>query len=104
MRFGSHRMAIVVSMFSGFAGLTGLARAADDTSSAYKILQKNCFTCHGAAKTSGLDLRTAETALEGGAHGAVIVASDPAQSRLYKVLTHEAEPAMPPGKKLTDDE
>ena len=35
---------------------------------------------------------------------AVIVASDPAQSRLYKVVTHEAEPAMPPGKKLTDDE
>jgi mono/diheme cytochrome c family protein len=84
--------------------VVGDLRAADDAASAYQILQKNCFICHGAAKTSGLDLRTSETALAGGSHGAVIVASDPGQSRLYKVVTHEAEPAMPPGKKLTDDE
>src|SRR5215475_7433129 len=77
---------------------------AADPPSAYQILQKNCFACHGAAKTSGLDLRTAESALAGGAHGAVIVASDPGQSRLYKVLTHEAEPAMPPNGKLSDEE
>src|ERR1041384_5144556 len=77
---------------------------AADPLSAYQILQKNCFACHGAAKTSGLDLRTAESALAGGAHGAVIVASDPGQSRLYKVLTHEAEPAMPPNGKLPDED
>jgi hypothetical protein len=70
----------------------------------YAILQKNCFGCHGAAKTSGLDLRTAEGALAGGQHGAVIVASDPEQSKLYKVILHVAEPAMPPGKKLSDDD
>src|ERR1700676_15979 len=81
-----------------------LALAADDNSSAYSFLQKNCFACNGAAKTSGLDLRTQETALAGGIHGAVIVASDPDQSRLYKLVTHVAEPAMPPGKKLSDDE
>ncbi len=67
---------------------------------AYTVLQKNCFPCHGSARTSGLDLRTAETALAGGMHGAVIVASDPEQSRLYKLITHVAEPAMPPGKRL----
>jgi cytochrome c553 len=78
--------------------------AADDSSSAYSVLQKNCFPCHGAARTSGLDLRTSESALAGGAHGAVIVPSDPTQSKLYKALTHEAEPAMPPGKKLSDDD
>ena len=71
---------------------------------AYTILQKNCFACHGAAKTSGLDLRTSESMLSGGAHGAVIVPSDPEQSRLYKQITHVAEPAMPPGKKLSDDD
>ncbi|MBZ5621939.1 MAG: PSD1 and planctomycete cytochrome C domain-containing protein [Acidobacteriia bacterium] len=83
--------------------LPGL-RAADDTSGAYTVLQKNCFGCHGAAKTSGLDLRTSDTALAGGAHGAVIVPSDPEQSRLYKLVTHVAEPAMPPGKRLSDDD
>ncbi len=74
---------------------------ADD---AYAILQKNCFACHGSAKTSGLDLRTAEGLAAGGAHGAVVVNSDPEQSRLYKQITHLAEPAMPPGKKLSDDD
>jgi len=76
------------------------AHAAD----AYTILQKNCFPCHGAAKTSGLDLRTQASAMAGGIHGAVIVASDPEQSKLYKVITHVAEPAMPPGKKLADED
>ena len=71
---------------------------------AYAILQKNCFSCHGAAKTSGLDLRTSESMLAGGAHGAVIVPSDPEQSRLFKQISHVAEPAMPPGKKLSDDD
>ena len=91
----------------GFAVVLCLAattlqlRAADD---GYSVLQKNCFTCHGAAKTSGLDLRTQESALSGGMHGSVLVPSDPEQSRLYKLVTHLAEPAMPPGKKLTDDE
>ena len=84
------------------ASFRGLPAA--DPPSAYQILQKNCFRCHGAAKTSGLDLRTSDSALAGGAHGAVIVAADPSQSRLYKVLTHEAEPAMPPNGKLSDDD
>jgi len=76
-------------------------RAADD---GYNILQKNCFQCHGAAKTSGLDLRTRESALAGGMHGSVLMPSDPEESRLYKLVTHVAEPAMPPGKKLSDDD
>src|SRR6185369_15857948 len=66
-----------------------------DNSGAYGVLQKNCFPCHGAAKTSGLDLRSQESALMGGSHGSVIVAGDPDQSRLYKLVTHVAEPAMP---------
>lgn len=78
--------------------------AADDGASAraYDILSKNCFACHGAAKTSGLDLRTVQSAMAGGAHGAVIVPSQPGESKLLKLVTHSAEPAMPPGKKLPD--
>src|ERR1051326_7386544 len=82
-------------------GAAAQVRGADD---GYGVLQKNCFACHGAAKTSGLDLRTQESALSGGMHGSVLVPSDPEQSRLYKLVTHVAEPAMPPGKKLSDDE
>lgn len=36
---------------------------------AYAILKQNCFGCHGAARTSELDLRTAEGVLAGGHNG-----------------------------------
>jgi hypothetical protein len=69
---------------------------------AFAILRQNCFSCHGAAKTSGLDLRTAETVLAGGDNGKVIEPFDSGASRLYQFITHQAKPAMPPGKKLPD--
>src|SRR5215207_7849578 len=59
---------------------------------AYTVLQKNCFTCHGAAKTGGLDLRTGPTAMAGGARGPVIVASQPEESRLFKMASHSVKP------------
>ena len=39
---------------------------------AYTILQQNCFGCHGAARTSELDLRTAEGVFTGGENGTLI--------------------------------
>ncbi len=71
---------------------------------AYSILKQNCFGCHGAARTSELDLRTAEGVLAGGENGKVIVPRDPQASRLYQFITHQEKPAMPPGKKLTEAE
>jgi mono/diheme cytochrome c family protein len=95
-----HRRSVASLFACGLLLPIPVLHAAD----AYSILQKNCFVCHGAAKTSGLDLRTSDSMLAGGMHGAVIVPSDPEQSRLYKLITHVAEPAMPPGKKLADDD
>jgi mono/diheme cytochrome c family protein len=69
---------------------------------AYAVLKQNCFGCHGAAKMSGLDLRTAESALAGGDNGKVIEPFDAGASRLYQFVSHQAKPTMPPGKKLTD--
>jgi mono/diheme cytochrome c family protein len=69
---------------------------------AYAVLKQNCFGCHGAAKTSGLDLRTAESVLAGGDNGKVIEPSDAGASRLYQFITHQSKPTMPPGKKLPD--
>jgi mono/diheme cytochrome c family protein len=102
MSRGLPHLAKTIVVLCALASISGLPAA--DPPGAYQILQKNCFACHGAAKTSGLDLRTAESALAGGAHGDVIVPADPGQSRLYKVLTHEAEPAMPPNAKLPDED
>jgi mono/diheme cytochrome c family protein len=69
---------------------------------AYAVLRQNCFGCHGAAKTSELDLRTAESLLAGGENGKVIVPGDAQASRLFQFVTHQEKPTMPPGKKLSE--
>ncbi|HEU4386465.1 MAG TPA: PSD1 and planctomycete cytochrome C domain-containing protein [Blastocatellia bacterium] len=81
----------------------GLPLTADDeelSRQAYAILKQNCLICHGAAKTSGLDLRSAASVRAGGDHGKVIVPSDADRSRLYRYVSHLDKPSMPPGKKL----
>jgi mono/diheme cytochrome c family protein len=82
------------------------ALSADDELSrkAYDILKRNCFACHGAAKASGLDLRTGASLSTGGEHGSVVVPYDAGESRLFMFVTHEEKPTMPPGKKLSDPE
>ena len=69
---------------------------------AHAVLQQNCFGCHGVARTSELDLRTAEGVLAGGENGKVIVPGDAQASRLFQFVTHQEKPTMPPGKKLSD--
>src|SRR5206468_1553990 len=79
------------------------ALAADDLSErAYDILKTNCFSCHGAAKTSGLDLRTRDSILAGGQQGPAVVPGEPENSRLYLAAAHERKPTMPPGQKLPE--
>lgn len=60
------------------------------------VLEKNCLPCHNQkVKQAGLDLSTRETALKGSENGPVIVAGKPEDSRLYKLVAHLSEPAMP---------
>src|SRR5579862_7693265 len=61
------------------------------------ILADNCYSCHGAKKQSGgLRLDTA-AGLKGGIDGvAVVVAGDPAKSRLIRSVKREGEFPMPP--------
>jgi cytochrome c553 len=68
------------------------------------IFAANCVFCHGGKiQRSGLDLRSLESVLRGGANGKVIVAGHPEQSLLYKLITHAQEPKMPQGMdKLSD--
>jgi cytochrome c553 len=60
------------------------------------ILEAKCVSCHGAAlQLSKLDLRTRETALSGGARGAVLVPGNAERSRLYRMAAGLEQPAMP---------
>jgi hypothetical protein len=65
------------------------------------ILQASCETCHGETRTSGLDLRTRDSALKGGDNGAAIVPGRADQSRLYRRIAGLEEPSMPMGGELT---
>jgi hypothetical protein len=60
------------------------------------ILEAKCLSCHGEAlKLSGLDLRTRESAIAGGAHGTALVPGNAEQSRLYRMVSGLERPAMP---------
>ena len=51
------------------------------------ILQKHCMGCHGGLKQEGkLDLRTLPAMLRGGDSGPAVVAGQPDQSRLWKLV------------------
>ena len=61
------------------------------------LFKKYCAGCHNAADKEGeLVLDDIRRVLAGGANGAVLVPGKSDDSRLIKVLTGKAEPAMPP--------
>ena len=70
------------------------------------LVEANCAKCHNADKKKGdLDLTSYSGALAGGASGKVIVPGDAEASQLVKVITHVAEPTMPPNRgKMADKE
>jgi WD40 repeat protein len=69
------------------------------------ILQQKCASCHNPdKKSSDLDLTNYSSLMQGGASGEVIDPGDAAASYLYKLVTHEDEPAMPPeAPKIADE-
>lgn len=71
----------------------------------YEIFRNRCFGCHGDARQAGLDLRTHASLKAGSATGPVVVAHQPQQSRLFLLVSHQQQPAMPPvGARLSDED
>jgi hypothetical protein len=71
------------------------------------LLDKQCLKCHaGVRQQGGLDLRSLDTILRGGASGPEIVPGKPADSRILAFITPNAEEHMPPDpkKQLTPEE
>ncbi|MDX2154180.1 MAG: DUF1553 domain-containing protein [Bryobacteraceae bacterium] len=87
----------------GFAVTTVLAAQGDLPQQAAAILKKSCVSCHGGGlKMSGLDLTSQDALVTGGSRGAAVVAGKPDSSLLYRLITHQEKPTMPPGSKLSD--
>src|SRR5687767_7495116 len=86
------------------------SRSVDFAKDIQPILQKNCYSCHGAeAQEGGLRLDQKKRALEGGDSGAEIVAGKSAESRLVRLIAgiDEEFGQMPPdgkGKPLSAEE
>lgn len=60
------------------------------------ILRKRCGSCHNADEAkSDLNLMTYQTLISGGSSGVAISPGSAAQSLLYRLVSHQEEPAMP---------
>ncbi|MFZ9689276.1 MAG: c-type cytochrome domain-containing protein [Phycisphaerales bacterium] len=91
--------------------LVAVARAAHAAADAVSyqadvraVFVERCLGCHNAdARKGDLDLSTHAAVMAGGSGGAVVVPGDPDASRLLLVMTHAAEPRMPPRGDRTPD-
>ncbi len=69
------------------------------------IFRAKCGTCHSAGEAKGgLVLESYGATMQGGASGAVVEAGDVDASRLYDLVTHKEQPAMPPKEPKLPDE
>lgn len=61
------------------------------------ILKENCFACHDAKKRKGkLDMTSFEKLLKGGGSGEVLTPGNPDDSHVWKLVTGQEQPIMPP--------
>jgi WD40 repeat protein len=69
------------------------------------ILREHCCACHNPDKRKGgIDLTSHGQAMAGGSSGEVIAPGDPDGSHLWQLVSHAAEPKMPPeSDKLPSD-
>ena len=88
-------------------GTAARAFAQDDERAqhVYEVFRNRCFNCHGEARQGGLDLRTHASVKAGSANGPVVIAHQPERSRLFLLVSHQQQPAMPPvGARLSDED
>jgi hypothetical protein len=96
-----------IALLVGVLFIPGAVRAADKPAALVKkttydehvlpILRDACIACHGPdKKRGGLSVHTFTALMQGGASGAVVKPGDADGSRLFLLMAHKAEPAMPP--------
>lgn len=88
---------ISVAILIIFSASAIAADAPDYTRDIAPVLTKYCTGCHNDTDREGkLSLQSYQSLLKGGAKGGVITPGQPELSRLIRVLTGAAKPAMPP--------
>ena len=102
-------VAVVAGMVVALCGPVAQAQTTEPvtfTDHIRPIFERSCWNCHGAAsQMSDLDLRTRDSAIEGGARGPALVPGRADESRMYRVLAGLDDPRMPMGGgRLSDAE
>lgn len=78
-------------------GGVSAAEAPDFNGQVLPVLRKYCNGCHNTKEADGgLVLEDYARAMKGGENGAVIVASKSGESRLWKLVSGQDDPKMPP--------
>src|SRR5262249_32262644 len=85
-------------VLAGLIPLIAAAQSKDSGSEARAILEKHCLACHGAAKMSGLDLRSRAAMIKGGSRGPALAAGAGLGSLPHPAPARTGELKMPPGK------
>ena len=101
--FEFHRTHVLLSIFV-FSLLLFPERTTAQSTQALNILNKNCVSCHGEARMSGLDLRTHEGLIKGGNRGPAIIPGDALKSLLYEAVSYRGKLRMPQTAKLSDED
>ncbi len=69
------------------------------------VLAKHCIECHGGENyEAGLRLDNHDAVMKGGDSGPLLVAGNPDESRLIRVIRYDGLTQMPPDGKMSDDE
>ena len=94
----------ITVFFALLASMT--LRSATFSDDVAPILKRSCVQCHsGADRASGFSVESVESVLRGGARrGPAVVVGRPEQSPLIQVLVGTAEPKMPLGGALPEEE
>ncbi len=92
--FKIRRRALLLLLAPGIAGAQDKVTYQDHVR---PILENRCLNCHNAEKKKGgLDLSTFGATMAGGSGGVNLEPGDAGNSQFFKVITHAAEPFMPP--------
>ena len=98
------RISVAVACLAGILPLSAADRPAFAGEVA-PILEQRCVLCHGEKQQlSGLRVDSREALLQGGQRGPSLVPGDSASSTLYLHVSGKAEPRMPFGSTLAEDE
>lgn len=88
---------LLLGLVLAFSGAWRASADVPDFNAVAPIFTKYCVGCHNDADREGkLTLESYDGLTAGGERGAVVTAEQPDLSRLVRVLTGKAEPAMPP--------